>query len=101
MDSPQYLVALIQTIIFLTPVIILIWKMSGYAHQINQNKINIDNLGKKLDEVVKKQQTEQSEMVAKISIVSSNVTEILAIFKYLKEDIDYIKKDIKEMGKVK
>ena len=99
MDNAQHLISLIQTVISLAPAIVLIWKMSGYAHQINKNKEDINNIGNKLNGIIEKSQAERTNTTNQIISLNNNVSQILTEFKYLKENIDDMKKDLRDIGK--
>ena len=101
MDSSQHLIALIQTVISIAPAIVLVWKMSGYAHQINSNKGDIDNVGKKLNDAIEKFQVERSDTIKQITSLNNNVVQVLAEFRYLKDNIDDMKKDLRDIGNKK
>ena len=101
MDSSQHLIALIQTVISIAPAIVLVWKMSGYAHQINSNKGDIDNVGKKLNDAIEKFHVERSDTIKQITSLNNNVVQVLAEFRYLKDNIDDMKKDLRDIGSKK
>ena len=92
----QQLIPFIQTIISLAPAMILIWKMSSYVHQVNENKKDIDNLGIKLSSIIEKMQNEYSDSVKSTNLLHNNIIEILSAIEYLKKDITEIKNELKE-----
>ena len=100
MDSQQ-LFSLIQTIISLAPAIVLIWKMSGYAHDIKENRKDIDGLGAKMNSSIEKQQAERYDMINKITVTGNNIIEVLTTIKFMKSDIENIKNELKERNLTK
>jgi len=97
MDQGQYIVLLIQTIVFLAPIVGIIWKAAGLAHDIKINARDIDGLGSKITSVISRQQADQEDLISKINLTSNNITEILTALQYMKKDIDDLKTEIKRI----
>jgi len=99
MDTTAHLFSLVQSVISIAPALVLIWKMAGYAHQIKDNRRDIDGLGIKVNEAIAKQEKEQSEIINKVTTIGNNMTSIMSSLEYMKRDIDEVKKDVKEWRK--
>ena len=81
----------INTIIYLTPLGILIWKMSGIAHQVKKNTQDLIELDEKVDSHISLQRTKGSELAGKVDKISHDVTALLTSMDHLKADIEALK----------
>lgn len=95
-DQGKILILLIQTLLFVAPVIAMIWKAAGMAHQIKENKKDIDGIGVKVANNIHAQQSIQIDLTNKITAAGNNIIEILTTLQFMKKDIDELKKEIKE-----
>jgi len=101
MEQEVLVTSFIQVIIYLLPVIGIVWKLSSIVHQVNENKKSIEELEGKLRSTVDTIRREYTEVVHQVNLVSNNVTEVLTSLKHLKEDVGEVKSSIKEISREK
>ena len=100
--APQFAaVLLVQAVLFLAPLVALIWKIAGVVYQVKANKADIDNLGRKISEMSNTAKVEAEGVLSKITTISLNITELLTSLHHLRKDMDSMKSDLKDLGKVK
>jgi len=83
----------IHTIIYLIPLGILVWKMSGIAHQVKRNTQDLTVLDEKLNEHINLQRTKGNELAEKVNKISHDVTALLTSMDHLKADLEVLKKE--------
>ena len=93
-------VNLIQGILYLVPLAGLIWKLSSIAHQVKENKKDIDGLASKQRGFKDDWTKDNGDITQKVGAVSLNIAEISIIVNHIKDDIHELKTDMKEIQKI-
>ena len=83
----------IHTIIYLIPLGIIVWKMSGIAHQAKRNMQDVTELEEKLNEHIGLQRTKGNDLAVKVDKISHDVTALLTSMEHLKADLEVLKKN--------
>jgi uncharacterized protein (DUF342 family) len=93
--NPIGVVEIIQSIVFFIPIGLIIWRMSALNSNIQENKKDIDGLGKKIrdqDEKIK------NDLSMKLDKVENTLIELSTSMQFTQRDIEEIKTDLKSRG---
>ena len=106
MDSEIHITSvqlLLTGLIYLIPVFGfiggIIWKVSKLAHQIQENKKDVDGIANKVRSMLEEIERINSNMIDKINSLSHTVTELLTTVRYVDTNITEIKVDLKALHK--
>ena len=86
---------LIQGILYLLPMILGLWKLSSVVHQVKTNAKDVNDLGKRLNNVVETLKAENTELINKFNIMTNQITELLTSMSHIRKDIEELKSDMK------
>ena len=78
------LYSIIQICITLIPVFVIFYKISGFAHRLNENIKDIEGIGKKLSEHIKEEMT-----------TTASLQEVALELKHLQKEVAELKDEIK------
>lgn len=88
------LVGLIQAVAFLTPVGVLVWKMSGLNHKVIENTKDIEGIGKGLAELRNNVNSETRIVLTKIDSVDKAVIELMSTSQHISDVMHRIEKKV-------
>ena len=87
-----FIVLLVQTIIFMTPVLILVYKQ-GRKDQILEEVIkDVNGLGKKVADIRNDQTTTMTELKAQVDSINQTLTRVTTQMEFMTEAIRELKK---------
>jgi len=87
-----FIVLLVQTIIFMTPVLILVYKQ-GRKDQILEEVIkDVNGLGKKVADIRDDQTTTMTELKAQVDSINQTLTRVTTQMEFMTEAIRELKK---------
>jgi len=87
-----FIVLLVQTIIFMTPVLILVYKQ-GCKDQILEEVIkDVNGLGKKVADIRDDQTTTMTELKAQVDSINQTLTRVTTQMEFMTEAIRELKK---------
>jgi len=89
---------LVQTMLFLAPIVGVIWKVTSMVHDVKENKKDLNNLGEKVREMQADIKKEQTSLSDKISVMGNNIVELLTSLQHMKQSIEDVKRDVKEIN---
>jgi len=87
-----FIVFLVQTVIFMTPVLMLVYKQ-GRKDQIVEEVIkDVDGLGKKVADIRDVQTTTMAELKAQVDSINQTLTRVTTQMEFMTEAIKELKK---------
>ena len=87
-----FIVMTIQTIIFLTPVLLLFYKQGRKDQTLDEVVRDVDGIGHKLAEVRDHQSQMLSELKSQIEHFNSTLIRVTTLIEIITKDIDELKK---------
>ena len=97
--SGDRIVELVQIVIFITPIVGIIWKLATVVNKVNQNSKDIDNLGKKFADLLLQRQNEIINLTIKVDKLHTSVVELNTSNGHIQKNLEEMKADVKEMLK--
>jgi ribosomal protein L11 len=91
------IIELVQSVVFLIPVGMLIWKLAGVYHTTEKHSKDIDGLGKKVGEIIEADNKTIAKMSTKLDELENTLIAMTESMKYTQRDIGEIKTELKEM----
>jgi peptidoglycan hydrolase CwlO-like protein len=90
MDAFIYM--LIQSIVFLTPVVIVFYKQGKKDQHMNELEKDVNGIGKKLSEIKDNQTGTLMELSRKVDGVEKSIVELSTSMKFMTETIKELKR---------
>jgi hypothetical protein len=87
-----FIVMLIQTVIFMTPVLLLFYKQGRKDQILDEVVKDVDGQGKKISEIRDSQTNALSELKTKIDNMERTLIEAITSIKFMSESIKELKK---------
>ena len=87
----NFILALIQTVVFMTPVLVLFYKQGRKDQVLEEAVRDINGLGSKVAEVRDSQAQTLSELKSKIENMNNTLIKVTTVMEVIKSDIERIK----------
>jgi uncharacterized protein YoxC len=95
MEGPR-IIELIQSIVFVLPVVMIIWKLSGVIHAVERHTKDIDGLGKKINDLLIVKNETDDMLAKKIEKIEKTLTEVSTSMQFIQRDVKEVKDDLKK-----
>lgn len=92
MDKATFFYNLIDSVISLTPLAVLIWKIAQQHGRITELEKDLNGLGKKVEGVITTNRIAIEEISKNITALTIAVSNINTSLEYIKKSIDEVKK---------
>jgi methyl coenzyme M reductase subunit C len=93
----EHLIVLIQMIVFLAPLVGVIWKISRVVGMVEKQNKDIDNLGSKIRSVEDRQEKNNAEIIEKTSGIEKALIQHKTTLDHIYIDLTEVKTDLKKM----
>jgi len=87
----DFIVLIIQTVVFVTPVLVLFYKQGRKDQVIDELKKDVDGIGKKLAEVRGDHEGAIAELKSKVDKMNDVLIELNVTLKFIKNTVEEIK----------
>jgi len=100
LEQGQLLIGIIQTVAFLTPVGLLVWRMAKLDSKVNQHERDIDGIGKKVSTISHQSIEVDQQVINQLADMGKRIEGMMASLNHLKDDVRDLKADMREFNKV-
>lgn len=95
--SWDHIITLAQTLLSLGPLVAIIWRGAKLVAQVEENVNDINNLGKKVNQIADIQHNEQKQLAQKMDMIDRSVVEISTTMRHINDTLIEMKRDIREL----